>query len=102
MRRWIALAALLVAAAALILLGVAMTRGIVGWLRDASTETVEVSEASDDAGAQDPMFEVPAERVTRPPELREETERTRPMDDDPSRHWTYQTLTPLEPAEPLQ
>ena len=90
MRRWIALAALLIALAALLALAAAMLRGIGVWLGGAGV----------DSGAPDPMFEATEPPVTRPPGLYGDADTPPSMDDDPSRQWVYATLTPVSTVEP--
>ena len=84
------MAALLAVAALLIWIGAALIGGIGGWMRN----------ASDGAGAPDPMFEQTEPPVTRPPELAESAGTPPPRDEDPSRHWVYKTLTPVDTVEP--
>ena len=45
----------------------------------------------------DPMFEAPVQRVTRPPALTDDASDGRSDGDDPSQNWQYATLTPLDP-----
>lgn len=85
MRKWMWLAALILAAAALILTGLAVARGAWGLIGAMSPQ----------AGEPDPMFAEPPERVTRPPEPSENAASA--VDGDNSTNWTYRTLTPLEP-----
>ena len=82
--RWIAA---LLALAALVLIAFMMVRGATG-----------IARLSADGGESepDPMFAEPAERVTRPPELSGEGAPVISGDEDPSRNWVYETLTPVE------
>lgn len=88
MRRWLTLAAALIAAAILAFTALALARGLAGFLSAASPEA---------AGEPDPMFQEPAAQVTRPPSLSGEDEDMPAARGDASVNWAYQTLTPLEP-----
>ncbi|MBQ6374774.1 MAG: hypothetical protein IJJ45_09860 [Clostridia bacterium] len=50
----------------------------------------------DESPQPDPMFAEPAEVVTRPPEPDADGVPVVSGDDDPSRNWVYETLTPVE------
>lgn len=86
MRKWIAVAAVIVAAVALALLAFALARGLAG----------VVGAVTSGSDAPDPMFSEPPVVVTRPPEPEPEPTADAPFEDR-SGSWTYRTLTPIEP-----
>lgn len=71
----------------LALVAIVLFRGVLGAARLAvrNAET-----------APDPMFAEPAAQVTRPPESFEDEKPVVSGDEDPSRDWVYETLTPVE------
>lgn len=75
------------ALAVLLLAALALLRGVTGAARMAMRPG---------ASEPDPMFAEPAERVTRPPDALEDEAPVVSGDDDPSRNWVYETLTPVE------
>ena len=86
MRRALGLIAAIVALAVLAVVAVALLRGVLGAARLSTGVT---------SAEPDPMFAEPAERVTRPPQD-EEAPPVVSADEDPSRDWVYETLTPVE------
>jgi len=91
MRRWIGLVALLLIVVLLAAAGLALLRGIGGFLRDA---------AGGAPVAEDPMFEATEPPVTRPPGLTGDEELAPAREEDPSQNWVYRTLTPVNTVEP--
>ena len=86
MRRRFGVIAALAAIAVLVLLAMLLTRGLTGFVFGA---------LSSKGGTPDPMFPQEEPRVTRPPELSDEATAP-PMEEDPSQHWVYETLTPID------
>lgn len=86
MRGAIRLIAALIVLAALVVIAFALLRELSGAVR---------VNAGGGSGEPDPMFAEPAERVTRPPEGPEEAPVVS-ADEDPSKNWVYETLTPVE------
>lgn len=86
MRRALGLIATIVALAILAVVAVALLRGVLGAARLSTGVT---------SAEPDPMFAEPAERVTRPPQD-EDMPPVVSADEDPSRDWVYETLTPVE------
>lgn len=87
MRGRLGLIAAIAALAILLLAAFVLLRGVVG----AARTTV-----AQGASEPDPMFAEPAEQVTRPPEVTGEGAPVVSADEDPSRDWVYETLTPVE------
>ena len=86
MRRRFGVIAALAAIAVLVLLAILLTRGVASFL----SGTI-----ASDTGAPDPMFASEEPRMTRPPQLTDEAT-AQPMEEDPSRNWVYETLTPID------
>ena len=86
-RGWLTLAALVLCVVGLIIILTSLGRMLVGVLNGSSSG----------AGGSDPMFAEPAEGVTRPPSLNGEDGAAADAEEDPSRNWHYETLTPLTP-----
>lgn len=87
MRTKAGLIAALVALAILLLIALALLRSVPGVARLSGGRI---------APEPDPMFAEPAEVVTRPPEPSEDARPVVSGDDDPSKDWVYETLTPVE------
>jgi hypothetical protein len=87
MKRRAILALTILAILALLLILLSMGRGVL-MLLNASTFNA--------GGGSDPMFAEPVELFTRPPETDEQETAVVSGDEDPSRNWHYETLTPVE------
>ena len=86
-RGWLTLAALVLCVVGLIIILTSLGRMLIGALNGGPSG----------AAGSDPMFAEPAEGVTRPPSLSGEDGSAGDMEEDPSRNWHYETLTPLTP-----
>ena len=88
MRKWMGLAAALIAVFALAALIVLMSRGLLGFLQ-----------AVDSKGEPDPMFapvDMDAGPVTWPPELAEKAVPDGPAATDASASWVYEETSPVD------